>query len=281
MTSCDRIVPLFSLHLEGESSPAEDAQVRTHLVECAECRQEFADLKATLVLVRELPTIAAPEGFEAQVLLRLNEARAVSNQSAELSAWERDDAAAVGAPTVIVIEDRWWRHWIPRFAAAAAAAAVVSLALIGGQRMLRPGAWVGADQASGPAIVSSPGAQDFADGALPDGSSDSRIGAESVSGGGRPVSSSAGLVSAGSSRGVAGPQGLVSLGDRSPGDSRRFDDLRSLFPDLPAELIPAIPLNGETYASDRLVARPGSVAGGTQVLAPVEYRSVEPVYIYR
>lgn len=274
MTSCDRIIPLFSLHVEGEASPAEDALIRGHLVDCPECRQELTDLKATLALLHGLPAVEAPDGFEAQVLLRLNEVRAVASREAEATNWERDDIVTPGGPTVLVIENRWWEHWIPRFAATAAAAAVVALALVGGQRMLWPG--------------SAPGVG-FADrtGSVPTEQAGSGVDAATVRAGSR-ASESAGSVldGGGSSLADAGASvaarssDVISSAD-SPSDSRRFDDLRSLFPDIPPEVIRAMPMNGETFASDRLVARPGSPGGDTQILAPVEYRSAEPVYIYR
>ena len=61
----------------------------------------------------------------------------------------------------------------------------------------------------------------------------------------------------------------------------QYDDLRSRFPDIPAEVIRAMPLNGETYAADRMVAQPWSSAAGGQLLAPVDFRGEEKVYIYR
>ena len=70
MTDCDRIGSLLSLYLEGETSPAEAAQIRGHLKACDECRSDYADMKATVELVRGLPQIQVAEGFEAGVLAR-------------------------------------------------------------------------------------------------------------------------------------------------------------------------------------------------------------------
>jgi hypothetical protein len=61
----------------------------------------------------------------------------------------------------------------------------------------------------------------------------------------------------------------------------QYDDLRSRFPDIPAEVIRAMPLNGETYAADRMVVQPWSSAAGGQLLAPVDFHGEEKVYIYR
>lgn len=42
-----------------------------------------------------------------------------------------------------------------------------------------------------------------------------------------------------------------------------------------------MPLNGETYAADRIVVQPWSSAAGGQLLAPVDFHGEEKVYIYR
>lgn len=263
MTDCDRIVSLLSLYLEGETSPAEAAQIRGHLKACDECRSEYADMKATVELVRGLPQIQVSEGFESGVLARLRSA-GVTEVGAHSGRRETDtryeeDLVPAGPRRAVVFEadwgrENWWEGWLPRFAAAAAAAAVVAISMVGSHEFAQR------QKAARDAMVARVPVTE----AARVGSSD----VASLDGGGTPGNVSTPGNGSTSGNGVA---------TRNP----QYDDLRSRFPDIPAEVIRAMPLNGETYAADRMVVQPWSSAAGGQLLAPVDFHGEEKVYIYR
>lgn len=103
MTSCDKVQSLYSLHLEGEASPAEAARLEEHLSACPACRGDYAAFLAATGAVRALPRLDASPGFEDRVLARI---RAASRR--------RPDAAE--DPVEVSLEPRGWTRWIPRLA---------------------------------------------------------------------------------------------------------------------------------------------------------------------
>ena len=252
MTDCDRIIPLLSLYLEGETSPTEATQIRGHLKACAECRSEYGDLKATVELVRALPQISASEDFEAGVLARLRSA-GVAEVGAQPTRRDAEELVPSGPARGVVLagdwgRENWWDGWLPRFAAAAAAAAVVAVSMVGTHQFAQ-------HQKEQAALAARSSA---------------------------PAEVSASASSTRPSTTPATSSELASL-DAASGAVRnpQYDDLRSRFPDIPAEVIRAMPLNGETYAADRMVAQPWTSAAGGQLLAPVDYHGEDKVYIYR
>lgn len=256
MTDCERIVPLLSLYLEGETSPAEATQVRGHLKACGACRTEYSEMKATVELVRALPRLEASDDFEVAVLARLR-AAGVAEVGGHTPAARPDELLPVEAGRGVVLTadfgpERWWDGWLPRFAAAAAAAAVVALSMLSLHRTQNM-------------VPVNPG------------SSSPKVAQRSTDGTGGDVITSPAPVGSGVGGSGVEVASLATGGARNP----QYDDLRSRFPDIPAEVIGAMPLNGETYAADRMVAQPWSTGAGGQLVAPVDFHGEEKVYIYR
>jgi len=53
----------LSAYLDGELSPAEQAELAAHLRDCEQCQRELAALRQTRALLRALPTPALPRDF--------------------------------------------------------------------------------------------------------------------------------------------------------------------------------------------------------------------------
>lgn len=96
--------------IDGALDAREAANVSAHLDECAACRTDLAQLRATVAMLREVEPVQAPEGFAAAVRGRLEQLG-----PARRSAWERVQAAL---PHV---------RWSWKTAAAAAAVAMVGI----------------------------------------------------------------------------------------------------------------------------------------------------------
>jgi anti-sigma factor RsiW len=111
MTSCEKVRCLYSLHLEGETSPVEGTLFEQHLAECPACREDYAVFLATTGAVRDLPPPVVSPGFEDRVLARIRAA----------SVPEPD---AAGEPIEVSLEPRGWARWFPRLAPGGAVADV-------------------------------------------------------------------------------------------------------------------------------------------------------------
>lgn len=103
MTSCEKVRCLYSLHLEGETSPVEGSQFEEHLAACSSCREDYAAFLATTGVVRDLPRVTPSPGFEDRVLARVRAASAGRPKAAE-------------GPVEISLEPRGWARWFPRLA---------------------------------------------------------------------------------------------------------------------------------------------------------------------
>lgn len=66
-------VELLSAYLDGQTSPAERANIDAHLRECGACQAELESLRRTVTLLQAMPRVAVPRAFtlsEAQVGVR-------------------------------------------------------------------------------------------------------------------------------------------------------------------------------------------------------------------
>ncbi len=94
-----RAARLLSAYLDVELASEEMAEVRSHLADCPHCRAEMEELRATRRLLGSLEAPDLPQGFAADLWLRLGR-RAPSR-------WA------------------WWPVWVPRPATAFAVLALV------------------------------------------------------------------------------------------------------------------------------------------------------------
>ncbi|MHB9092415.1 MAG: anti-sigma factor family protein, partial [Chloroflexota bacterium] len=61
--NCDSIRPLLSAYLDGRVTDEERAAVEQHLVGCAGCRSELAQLRLVVSTLRALPPLPVPRSF--------------------------------------------------------------------------------------------------------------------------------------------------------------------------------------------------------------------------
>jgi hypothetical protein len=59
----NQVADLLSAYIDGEVTAEERALVETHVAKCGECARDLATLRRTVVLLRELPVVAAPRAF--------------------------------------------------------------------------------------------------------------------------------------------------------------------------------------------------------------------------
>src|SRR5688572_15770528 len=69
--SCDTLRENFGDHVDRRLPPAEAAEMDRHLASCAACRAEVEDLRRVIAAVAGLPRRAAPKGFQAAVMARI------------------------------------------------------------------------------------------------------------------------------------------------------------------------------------------------------------------
>ncbi len=88
--NCRHAKGLFSPSLDAVLSFEERRKLDAHLERCPACRGEFAKLERTVAWVRDLPELAADEGFVDRVLLAARQARASqASLPPEPGLWER------------------------------------------------------------------------------------------------------------------------------------------------------------------------------------------------
>ncbi len=107
--NCRRVINLLSAYIDGELAGMEMLEIRRHLSECEECREEYDSILATKHALSQLSNVAPREDFLATVLARLDEV--------EITPLQRFKNAIV-------------RHFAGRLSPVAAALAVSALALV-------------------------------------------------------------------------------------------------------------------------------------------------------
>jgi hypothetical protein len=66
--NCDRVHELLSPHLDDTLVDPERAELLGHLADCPACREHFESLDQVVSLVRGIPPVGAPKGFQESVL---------------------------------------------------------------------------------------------------------------------------------------------------------------------------------------------------------------------
>lgn len=60
--NCKKAMVLMSAAIDGELTAREEEELRIHLAECPECREEFKDAKNTKIIIRErIVRVKAPK----------------------------------------------------------------------------------------------------------------------------------------------------------------------------------------------------------------------------
>jgi len=103
---CRRVGDNLSAYLDGELRGEARREVEEHLAQCAACRKELEDLKATWQLLDDLEAPIVPRTFQAQVVAR---AEAEAAESPWRRSWRRagvraalSGAAAAGAAALFL-----------------------------------------------------------------------------------------------------------------------------------------------------------------------------------
>jgi len=69
--NCEQMTALLSAYVDGELTAAQEAQVREHLEQCAECRALYEQLQTLHTSFSDLEEIPAPENFAQGVMARI------------------------------------------------------------------------------------------------------------------------------------------------------------------------------------------------------------------
>lgn len=107
--SCQRILSMLSVYIDGEVQSDEGALIKEHLASCASCAHEFAELKSVSTILAATPEVAPPA-----FLL------------------ERIEAATINCPTFPVrLQTVWNSMWqVPQGVRWAAASVTAACALV-------------------------------------------------------------------------------------------------------------------------------------------------------
>ena len=73
---CHRVQQKLSAYQDGELDPKEQEQVKSHLLNCQSCREQFVELERTWQVLGELQEIHPGPWFYPQVVRRIKEPRA-------------------------------------------------------------------------------------------------------------------------------------------------------------------------------------------------------------
>ncbi len=68
---CNKVLDNLSLMMDGRLSALDEKQIKRHMSNCAECREEYNALKEVSDLVGSLDQKSPPEDFSAQVMERI------------------------------------------------------------------------------------------------------------------------------------------------------------------------------------------------------------------
>ena len=133
---CDDVEHAVARRASGRLDPAGAQRLQAHLDGCPSCRAAVAGQEAVVAVLSARPAAAAPMGFAARVMARLDR-----------------------PPTWLDVID--WRRWTVRLAPVAAAFAVAAAVGLGPAEAVEPiefsdlvTDWVGADDASALPAVS-------------------------------------------------------------------------------------------------------------------------------
>lgn len=116
---------LLSALVDGELSPAQERAARSHLESCPGCRRELEEVTSARHLVRSLPDVAVPFGFERRLL------RAGRYRRAGLAALAATAAASIALLGVASPREEPVSPQVPRLVDAHVSTASVNGDLVG------------------------------------------------------------------------------------------------------------------------------------------------------
>jgi anti-sigma factor RsiW len=108
--NCDRVHDLLSEAIDGTLSPVDSQHFHAHLDACPPCRGLFGEVRDSLTLLAEYPTVEVRAGFDERVWARIRAERA-----ARTTGW----MARVAGWGDALVADGAWMRWVPLGAAAA------------------------------------------------------------------------------------------------------------------------------------------------------------------
>lgn len=73
--NCRQVMRLISAYVDGELTGVEMLEIRRHISDCAECRDEFEATRSAKLLVSRLRTVQPPADFMQNLAVRLDEIR--------------------------------------------------------------------------------------------------------------------------------------------------------------------------------------------------------------
>ncbi|MGO8702802.1 MAG: anti-sigma factor family protein [Candidatus Brocadiia bacterium] len=98
--NCEKVIGQFSAYLDGQLTAAEREAVRSHVADCARCRDELEALSRTVYAVADLPRLRAPSDLREQVMAKLD---GVTPAQARPPRWRMYWSAAAAVAFAIVI----------------------------------------------------------------------------------------------------------------------------------------------------------------------------------
>lgn len=71
--NCHRVTSLISAYVDGELAGVEMLEIRRHLSGCADCAQEYEELRMMKLAIARLGSVAPREDFAASLMMRLDD----------------------------------------------------------------------------------------------------------------------------------------------------------------------------------------------------------------
>lgn len=71
--NCHRVTNLISAYVDGELTGVEMLEIRRHLSDCADCAQEYEEIRAMKFAVARLGSVEPREDFAASIMLKLDD----------------------------------------------------------------------------------------------------------------------------------------------------------------------------------------------------------------
>lgn len=86
MNACpENIIQLMNHHLDGDTSPSEEQQLKEYLESCDDCREQYQALSKTIAFIQSVSHIQAPSNFVQKTMERLPKEK----QQAGVQRWLR------------------------------------------------------------------------------------------------------------------------------------------------------------------------------------------------
>lgn len=94
---CNEAEKLIMKYLDGDLNVSEAKALNGHIANCCKCREEFYIYDSMLVNLKQLPDFEAPEGFEASVMIKIEQ---LDDNLLKLTSFERLKEGLWGVFTV-------------------------------------------------------------------------------------------------------------------------------------------------------------------------------------